>query len=363
VRRFLLAVLLLSGAGTALAEPIFLARQYPRCTACHFSPTGGGLLTPYGRSLSRVELSMFGRSAGDEPKGREHQFLYGLAGDAFGPVSVGGDLRLAHLDVDAEVFQGTRDFVMNAEISAAFRRENWTAYAQLGRQSREEEGVRVTSFEHWVSYQTLHLGARAGRFLPAYGIRFADHTTFNRATLELDNNDQVYALELSYTGARHLAQATLGAHADTPRALTAAGRWQVDVSPRVAMVASGLFRDSARDDPRSGAAGLALGVAPSARVTLWTQADLRFRKGTTSGPAYTLVGDASIEVHQGVWLRLSAQRFSEFLDVPSGTDRLAAGLNVLPRTHWNVILNWYRDHDRLTDITTRVLLAQLHLYP
>ena len=51
-----------SASSRAAAEPIFLSRQYTRCTNCHYSPTGGGLLTPYGRSLSREELSTFGAS-------------------------------------------------------------------------------------------------------------------------------------------------------------------------------------------------------------------------------------------------------------------------------------------------------------
>jgi hypothetical protein len=42
----LTATALALAAAHASAEPIFLARQYARCTTCHFSPTGGGLLTP-----------------------------------------------------------------------------------------------------------------------------------------------------------------------------------------------------------------------------------------------------------------------------------------------------------------------------
>ena len=44
-----LAVAALS-ATAASAEPKFLSKHYPRCTSCHYSPTGGGLLTgKYGR--------------------------------------------------------------------------------------------------------------------------------------------------------------------------------------------------------------------------------------------------------------------------------------------------------------------------
>ena len=48
------AVALLTVAGRADAEPMFLSKQYTRCTACHYSQTGGGLLTPYGRLLADV---------------------------------------------------------------------------------------------------------------------------------------------------------------------------------------------------------------------------------------------------------------------------------------------------------------------
>lgn len=361
LRAAAIATLLLSAAGGVAAEPIFLSRQYARCTTCHFSPTGGGLLTPYGRSLSREELSTFGRSS-SEPPGREHEFLFGALGDPPRGVSIGADLRPAHLDVDRAGVRTTRDFLMNADVTAAFRRGNWTAYGEIGRQPRRGD-ARIASFEHWLAYQTRRLGARAGRFLPAYGVRLADHTSFTRATLDLDNDDQVYGLELSYTGDRHLLQVLAGAHADSDNAFTATGRWQVDLGTRTVLVASGLFRDGSGGVPRGGAAGLAMGVAPTPRLTIWTQADARFREPATSGRrAYTVLGDVAFEVHRGFWLKFSPQLQTEFGDASAGIVRFVAGVNLLPRTHWNVVLNWYHDRDRETDGSARTLLAQLHLY-
>jgi hypothetical protein len=356
------ALFVSSAAGRAAAEPIFLSRQYVRCTGCHFSPTGGGLLTPYGRSLSREELSTFGKSHDSRPPGREHEFLFGALGDALRPVSVGLELWPAHLDVDAAGFSSTRNFLMNTDVTVAFRHENWTAYGELGRQPRGGD-TRIASFEHWLAYQTRHLGARAGRFLPAYGVRFADHTSFTRAPLGLDNNDQVYALELSYTGDRHLLQVVVGEHADAGRAFTTTGRWQFDLTSRTVLVASGLFRDASTLGPRGGSAGFAIGIAPSSRLTVWTQADARFRSATTSGKrAYTLLSDAALEVHRGVWLKLSPQLLTEFGDASAGIVRFVIGVNLLPRTHWNVVLNWYHDRDRKTKGSARTLLGQLHLY-
>jgi hypothetical protein len=358
----LAALSLLAAAGRAVAEPIFLSRQYMRCTGCHFSPTGGGLLTPYGRSLSREELSTFGKSRGSGSPGREQEFLFGALGDALRPVSVGVELWPAHLDVEASGFSRTRNFLMNADVTVAYRHANWTTYGELGRQPRGGD-TRIASFEHWLGYQTPHVGARAGRFLPAYGIRFSDHTSFTRAPLGLDTNDQVYALEFSYTGDRHLLQVSVGEHADAGRAFTTTGRWQFDLSPRTVLVASGLFRDASSLGPRGGSAGVAIGVAPSSRLTVWAQGDARFRSATTSGEhAYTLLSDAAFEVYRGVWLKFSPQLQTEFGDASAGIVRLVVGVNLLPRTHWNVVLNWYHDRDRTTDGSARTLLAQLHLY-
>ena len=364
-----LSTLALAACAAAVsAEPIFLSRQYSRCTNCHYSPTGGGLLTPYGRSLSREELSTFGRSPGPKPQGREHEFLYGLPGGATGPLSLGIDLRPSRLRFDLGELTTARNLLMNAELTAALRHGGWTFYAQLGRQPRGDD-PRVASFEHWVGYESERgPGARVGRFLPAYGVRLADHTTFTRAPLGLDNEDQVYALELSYRSDRQLVQVSVGPGlADdvddaARRAFTASGRFQLDLTPRTVLVASGLFRDASTLAPSSGATGLALGVAPASRLTLWTEADIRFRGGTSGEHAYAFVGEAAFEVYRGVWLRLTPQLLTAFGDTSAGVVRVAVGVNWLARTHLNVVLSYYADRDRVSDDKTRTLLVQLHLY-
>src|SRR6187549_3048728 len=100
----LVACLLAIAVSNASAEPLFLAKQYTRCTACHYSPTGGGLLTPYGRLLSHRELSTTGgetapaADATDAPHG-EQAFMHGVLGDALGPVHLGLEMRPSHLRI------------------------------------------------------------------------------------------------------------------------------------------------------------------------------------------------------------------------------------------------------------------------
>ena len=372
----LCAVPLAATVSRAQAEPIFLSRQYTRCTTCHYSPTGGGLLTPYGRFLTREDLSTLGRghataapagSASDEVG--EQSFLWGALGRRLGALNLGIDLRPGHLDVRFPGGKDTRNLLMNAELIAAYQVKGWTLYGDFGRQPFAS-GTRVFSWEHWVSHQSASgLGLRAGRFLPAYGVRFADHTAFNRRALGLDTFDQIYGVEVSHTGERHLMQVAAGPgradsiiHDDGLRAFTAAGRVQLDLSPRSALVFSGLFHHSSRLLARNGSGGIALGFAPTAHVSVWTEANAQFQQGSPGAPAYTVVNETGFEVFRGVWLKVSPQIRTALGDTSGGVLRWAFELNVLPRTHWNVDLSYYRDRGRRNDIVIKTTLLQLHLY-
>jgi hypothetical protein len=364
---------LLLAAAPAGAEPIFLARQYARCTTCHFSPTGGGLLTPYGRSLTREELSTMGRghstATAAGPDG-EQAFLFGMLGRRLGNLSLGIDLRPGRVEVAFPGGQENRNLLMNAEITAAFRARGWTVYGELGRQPLRAEGTRVDSFEHWVGYQSEKgLGFRAGRFLPAYGIKFSDHTAYNRRPLGLDTFDQIYGVELSHTTDRHLVQLAAGpGRADSiidddgTRGFVASARVQLDLSTRAVLVASGLFHDGARLAPRNGSAGIAVGFSPIRRLTIWTEGDAQFQQGLSGAPSYVLVNETGFEVYRGIWLKVSPQLRTSFGDTSGGTFRWVFELNLLPRTHWNVDLSHYRDKGRTNDIVTKTTLLQLHLY-
>ena len=368
-RRLLFAaVLAAAGAGRAGAEPIFLSRQYTRCTTCHFSPTGGGLLTPYGRSLAREELSTTGKSH-DAAGSTASASGPSLLDNRLGPVSVGIDVRPAHLDVRFDGGSVTRDFLMTADIIAAYRVKEWTVYGELGRQPRSS-GAKIDSYEYWVSRQgEKGLGFRVGRFLPAYGVRLADHTAFTRAPQGLNIYDQLYGLEVSHSGDRHLLQLTAGpGRADSildhdgRRAFTAAGRMQMDFGSRTVLVLSGLYRGASELTTRNRMGGVALGFAPTRRFTTWTEVDALSQPGTPGPPGYTLLNETGFEVYRGIWLKFSPQLRTDVGNRAGGTMRLAFEAILLPRMRWNVGVSFYRDRGRSSGLVTRTLLAQLHLY-
>jgi hypothetical protein len=382
-RTIFLMLVMTAFAPTAWAEPTFLAKQYTRCTACHYSPTGGGLLTPYGRLLSHRALSTTGRTASspgagadDDPHG-EQAFLYGALGEALGPVHLGLEMRPSHLRIGFPGGHQDLNLLMNVDVTAALQKNGWTAYGTVGREpphsavrnGRTLPDSAFVSYEHWISYQTGEgFRIRAGRFLPAYGVGFADHTTYTRKHLDLDRNDQVYGFEVSHTIGPSLVQVMVSPgkaeailHDRSHRGFSTAGRWQFDLSPRATIVGSALYRHRTDLDPRSGAAGAAFGFAPTSRVSIWTEVDRTLQTTAAGGDSWVVVNETSVEVYRGIWLKFSPQlRTSDGAPGSSQLRRLGFGADLLPRTHWNVNVVYYRD--RAFDANTSTLVAQLHLY-
>jgi hypothetical protein len=150
--RLVLPLALLALPASLGAEPMFLSRQYARCSTCHFSPTGGGLLTPYGRSLSHNELSATGGHTSSQELLKEARFLYGALGETLKKVHLQVDVRPARVQVDFPGGSTERNFLMNADLLAAFHDGPWTVYAQAGREPLADGG-RFKSYEYWVSHE------------------------------------------------------------------------------------------------------------------------------------------------------------------------------------------------------------------
>jgi hypothetical protein len=354
------------GAANAAAEPMFLSKGETRCTTCHYSPTGGGLLTPYGRLQSRQELST---TSGNDSE----RFLWGAFGDALGPVDLGIDARPTHLRVSFPGGTASRFLLMNTDLIGAVQAGGWTFYGQVGRRPEiGNVGDDIYSYEYWGGKQlSSQWAVRAGRFFPAYGIRFADHTSYNRVTLGFDKYDQVFGAEVSHTTENRVIQISAGpgraeAVLNEPgkNPFTTTGRVQFDLNARNIVVGSGMFRDESgvgvTRQVRNSAAGLAYGFSPGSRVTIWTEADGRFRD-EPNGTSLVLVNETSVEAIRGVWLKFSPQLRTESGTIPTFV-RLKLEANILPRTHWNVDVAYYRDQNRRNKLVTHTVMNQLHLY-
>ena len=209
---------------------------------------------------------------------------------------------------------------------------------------------------------------RAGRFLPAYGVRFADHTAYTRIFSISIATTRSTASRSADTMGRSLVQVMVSPgkaeailHDHGHRGFSTAGRWQFDLTPRAAIVGSAFYRDSTDLDPKSGMVGGAFGFAPTRRVSIWTQVDANLQTKAQGGHTWVVVNETAVEAYRGIWLKFSPQLHT------SGDGAGVFGVapaefaaDLLPRTHWNVNVAYYRD--RTFDVTTSTLLAQLHLY-
>src|SRR4051812_13294315 len=72
-KNFILILLGCMYSQLSQAFPELVRHGYVNCIACHVSPTGGGVLTQYGRELSREILSTWGIQNENESK-----FAYGI---------------------------------------------------------------------------------------------------------------------------------------------------------------------------------------------------------------------------------------------------------------------------------------------
>jgi hypothetical protein len=172
----LLPAVLLFWSPLVFAFPEMIRHGYAQCTACHVSPTGGGLLSAYGRELSAELLSTW--SFADEG-----QFLHSSFGAKMAEKGIlfGGDVRAIQTHVKDPRQLDERLFLMQANIQSAYQSEHFIGLVSVGQiddpLGRVVKGdLDSTMYYGYVKF-TDQTGLRVGRFVPAFGLNIPDHTT------------------------------------------------------------------------------------------------------------------------------------------------------------------------------------------
>lgn len=185
----------------AQAFPEMIRHGYINCTACHVSPSGGGLMTTYGRSISKEVLSRWGYEG-------EENFLHGaikpekglewINGSRDVGFNIGGDLRFAQTHRESDTVKEGRFIRMQRDIEAAFKVHKLIAVAAYGIQLKRNED-EADLRRAYLMYQVLEsLSVRAGRFIPVYGLNLPDHIVSVRRGLGLDQGSDREVAELNY---------------------------------------------------------------------------------------------------------------------------------------------------------------------
>jgi hypothetical protein len=184
-RAWLLAAVVL-GVMAARARPAAAYTQFQfssgtnRCSLCHFSPAGTGLINAWGRDEAGDTISMGGDGA----------FLHGLV-TLPSWLALGLDFRLAGLrnDVGGADAPEYALFPMQLDVTARAAYEAFSVLVTVGdrgvvRTTNPNAGSRigeqldeVLSPQHYIMWRPSSTGpyVRAGRFFTPYGLRFVEH--------------------------------------------------------------------------------------------------------------------------------------------------------------------------------------------
>ncbi len=145
------------------------------CRACHINPTGGGMRNQHGQQFAIQSLPM------QEPTEEYKGLIESARITPF--LSIGTDLRFAYLHAQKESTSAYSDsfFPMQGDLYVAFTpARHLIVYYQDGLQQNRE----VFGIVHGLPANT-HI--KFGKFLPPYGLKLDDHTSFIREKLGFGN--------------------------------------------------------------------------------------------------------------------------------------------------------------------------------
>ncbi|CAM9996328.1 unnamed protein product, partial [Chrysoparadoxa australica] len=145
-RSLIFLLLLISPSGWSFVENV--THGYPNCMACHVSPTGGGVLTDYGRSLSSELMSTWKAQS--------------ISGPFFGVVNNtpnlkwGGDYRAVQTRFENNQIKTGSQFTMQNNVEAAAYVKDFVAVFTAGRKEGPENRIQdkgeFISERHYLRY-------------------------------------------------------------------------------------------------------------------------------------------------------------------------------------------------------------------
>ena len=168
-------------------------RIYQQCSSCHVSPSGGGVLTEYGKGLSTqfatFDKESFGPSNYSAFKTPKNLLL-------------GGNVRNLYIKQEIGDFERERIFLMQADMELAIMFKNITVVGTAGVYNVDYE----KDFENEIEYRRYYakyqfnenMIFRVGQFFTNFGLMLDDHTETIRTAPGYGQNTESKNYELGY---------------------------------------------------------------------------------------------------------------------------------------------------------------------
>jgi hypothetical protein len=372
--------------GASFGYPFMIRRDYTACAQCHADPSGGGLLTPYGRAAGELLLRSSYGAPEDRDPGKVGNFAFGAV-DLPENLQLGGAVRGMLMNAGPVGAGSTlRAFPMQLDLLGQLKLSRVRANLSLGYGQGaptqpisviHREGPQLVSRHHWLGVdlgQDNEWLLRFGRMNLPFGLRGIAHNQWVRDETRSDTNvDQQHGLALAFStaGIRGEVMGILGNLLLKPaeyRELGYSAYLEWAPFPQLAVGASSLIAhadaDLATGDPMwRHAHGLFARFTPHPRWVFSTEQDLTLFSQPTAVNRWGLASllEADFEPVQGVHLIATGELRSR------GLVDLAPSLGV-----WGSLAWFFAPHaDLRADLIYRqlpasadslALLFQLHFF-
>ena len=338
----------------AAAFPGSVRWGYANCVTCHHNVGGGGVLTPYGRQLSRELLSTWG----DED---EAEFAYGTMGLPSW-LSLGGDI--SYMASSEHTFH-----LLQADVEGAVHKGRVLAVASVGRDGDEADpmGHGWISRRHYLQVDlTRSLALRGGRFLPLYGVWNGDASVATRAGLGW--NRDTYNVEADWVTERWSAAATAivadaDPHGPIDHGFSASGGVFFAGKRKVWLS----YMNRMEAGTRRQATGLSSVIGIGTHAYLLTQADYQTLRDPADEKRRDVYANACLarETVKGLYVLLIGEIARRDLDAPGRLSHSeGAALRWFPRPHFELQARWrHQDREAVSPAEMDGFTAFVHFYP
>lgn len=350
----------------SFAYPELSRHGYTNCTACHLSPSGGGLLTAYGRELSKEIVSTWAKDG-------EQAFAYGaISTDE--KVLLAAYVRQLQAYREDEDKKEARNILMQADAEAGYNADKWAVAGAIGRQEIRaglKSDSRLISRRHYALFRpTEKWNIRVGKYLRNFGLNDANHNVYVRKYLGFGFDTETYNAEISYLGdsvSSYLTYVDGGFTQDQYALLKEKGAaWSISYFflDKNKIGLSAYRGEDETNDRWVVGPWWVLSFTP--QIFLLSEMDFQEKKvkatsSTQSG--YVMSHRIGFEFVQGLIPFLSFdKKFLDRNDPATEQNSYGLGLQFFPRPHLEIVTSWQKERLVQSARNSDLLWLMLHFY-